>query len=159
MRTWAISIAVGLCVAVFLAYYLFGIGKVSAMRRMTVTIRSQSFGVDVAETMFTRTRGLSGRASLAPDEGMLFLFPWAGKNGFWMKDMNVPIDILWIRSHELVGIERNVPVQSGANIWQFKTYYPPGPVDRVLELPAGTADRYGFAAGGRGGFASRRAGV
>ena len=41
-------------------------------------------------------QGLSGRLSLSPDTGMLFVFNEPSKPLFWMKDMNFPIDMIWI---------------------------------------------------------------
>lgn len=43
-----------------------------------------------------RIRGLSGRTSLGPTEGMLFVFAENDYHGIWMKDMKFPIDIMWI---------------------------------------------------------------
>ena len=61
-----------------------------------VTIGNTIFSVEVASTTIEQARGLSGRAGLKNNEGMLFLFNSAGVQNFWMKDMNFPIDIIWI---------------------------------------------------------------
>jgi uncharacterized membrane protein (UPF0127 family) len=52
--------------------------------------------VDLALTPETQAQGLSGRSGLQDDEGMLFVFNNPGKYFFWMKDMNFPIDMIWI---------------------------------------------------------------
>jgi uncharacterized protein len=61
-----------------------------------VKIAGQTVKVDLATTPKEQEQGLSGRISLADDTGMLFVFPQAGKYFFWMKDMNFPIDIVWL---------------------------------------------------------------
>jgi len=60
-----------------------------------VKISGQSIKVELALTPLQQERGLSGRSAIAPDEGMLFVFS-GGARRFWMKDMNFPIDIIWI---------------------------------------------------------------
>lgn len=61
-----------------------------------VLIGGKKIRVDIADTVVTRTQGLSGRTSLAETDGMLFVFENADRYGFWMKDMNFAIDIIWI---------------------------------------------------------------
>lgn len=50
--------------------------------------------VQIADTPALRERGLSGRSSLAPLDGMLFVFD--RPSTLWMKDMLFPLDIIWI---------------------------------------------------------------
>jgi hypothetical protein len=76
---------------------------------------------------------------------MLFLFEKPGTYRFWMKGMRFPIDIVWIRDDEVVGIEHNVPLPAAIP----QTYTPPVPVAVVLELPAGDAARRGIEIGSR----------
>lgn len=40
-----------------------------------------------------RARGLMHRKALAPDHGMLFVFPDARQRGFWMRNTSIPLDI------------------------------------------------------------------
>lgn len=63
----------------------------------TITFNEKTpLRVTVLERQGERERGLSGRESLAPTEGMLFVFPESGYHAFWMKDMQFPIDIIWV---------------------------------------------------------------
>ncbi|MBU6427219.1 DUF192 domain-containing protein [Patescibacteria group bacterium] len=90
-----------------------------------------------------RELGLSYRTSLPADAGMLFIFPSPGNYGFWMKDMNFPLDIVWVRSDRVVvGVERSVLPDTYP-----ETFYPPSQIQFVLELNAGESDRFGIAAG------------
>src|SRR4051812_1798797 len=61
-----------------------------------INIAGQHVVVDLATTPTTREQGLSGRAALPENHGMLFVFDTPGVYPFWMKDMNFPIDMIWI---------------------------------------------------------------
>jgi len=100
-----------------------------------ITVNDQTFTVDVADTDNKRVQGLSGRKNLKQNEGMLFIFPDKSIRAFWMKDMNFPLDIIWIDSDTIVGFVENAPPE-GAN--PINRYYSPVPVDKILELNAGT---------------------
>lgn len=61
-----------------------------------VKIAGQNIKVDLALTSAEQEQGLSGRPSLDNNTGMLFIFENPGDYPFWMKDMNFPIDIIWV---------------------------------------------------------------
>ena len=54
------------------------------------------FTVEVAETPETQRRGLMERPALAPNAGMLFLFPDVAPRAFWMLNTLIPLDMLFI---------------------------------------------------------------
>ena len=78
-----------------------------------------------------------GRESLAYDEGMLFIYDEDIQPAFWMKNMNFPIDILFIGEDRLIRhIESNVlPCLPEAP--KCPRVFPPVPVRYVLEVQAG----------------------
>ena len=51
---------------------------------------------EVADTPQERAMGLMGRASLAPDAGMLFIYPDEAVRSFWMKNTPLPLSIAYI---------------------------------------------------------------
>ena len=112
----------------------------------TVTIRNTVFTVDVAITPKEKDVGLGFRKSLAENRGLLFVYTNKERYPFWMRDMRFPIDILWIDDRTIVDISKNVPV-SDKPVNQLPIYRPTVPVDKVLELPAGTSDRVGITVG------------
>lgn len=116
----------------------FGSQKVQA------TIGSKSIQVEVVNTPEEQIKGLSGRKSLDEDFGMLFDFGDYQARTFWMKDMNFPIDIIWISGGKIVGVDKNVPPEDEV---PQKKYYSPGPVNQVLEMNAGWFDRSGLMVG------------
>ena len=67
-----------------------------------VKIDGQTLKVDLATTPGAQAQGLSGRKSLAEGEGMLFVFPKPSKYFFWMKNMNFPIDIIWLDANQKI---------------------------------------------------------
>ncbi len=54
------------------------------------------FTVEVAETPETQRGGLMERPALAPNAGMLFLFPDVAPRAFWMLNTLIPLDMLFI---------------------------------------------------------------
>ncbi len=77
-------------------------------KKSEIKIGEVSLWADIADNNCKRSLGLSGKRSLN-EEGMLFVFERIGNYSFWMKDMNFPIDILWINEEfEIVGIEKNL---------------------------------------------------
>lgn len=109
-----------------------------------ITIAGTEFAVEVANTAYTRMQGLSGREELSEGHGMLFLFNPPERAGFWMKDMKFPIDIVWISGGRVVGVEANVSPDDAPS---RTVYYPSAPVDRVLEISAGSAAVAGITIG------------
>jgi uncharacterized protein len=112
-----------------------------------VVIGRHGFRVDVADTPLERQQGLSGRESLRANEGMLFVFRKPAIQRFWMKDMLISIDIIWIDGNRVVGFEENVSPQPGVPLAGLTVYKPPSPVDYVLEVPSGTVSRIGVSVG------------
>lgn len=117
----------------------------------TVDIRmgSREFSLLVADNHLSRTRGLSGMSleSLANRaDGMLFLFSDYDERTFWMKNMQFPLDIIWLRDGKVMKIERDIaPLDENDNI-NFM-HSSPFLVNQVIELPAGRANELGIFTG------------
>ena len=96
--------------------------------------------VEIADTPSERARGLSGRESLKPGWGMLFIFPEEGIYSFWMYGMKFPLDIIWIDSEGIVVymIENAPPCREA---WSCRAYTPDKPAQYVLEVEAGFVER------------------
>jgi uncharacterized protein len=137
VKFFALALGIFLAVSLFTAPYLKQLEEVKG--KSEIKINNQIIVAEVVSEAKEREQGLSGRESIGINEGMLFLFDEPGIYGFWMKGMNFPIDIIWIAGEEIVGVEENVEPDPGAVEGQLKVYYPPGPVNKVLELKAGRA--------------------
>lgn len=134
---------IGLFIVILVLGIVYGFleQQKSAASIPVVQIGNAVFEVEIAETPAKQAIGLSGQPGLPENKGMLFSFRNAGSYGFWMKGMRFPLDILWIAGNKVVGIEKNIPADSAAS------YYPPEPVDKVLEINAGLADKLGIKTG------------
>jgi len=97
----------------------------------------------VAATPDDRTRGLMGRSSLAPDEGMLFVYATPVRIGFWMKDTLIPLDIAFISDGLISEIRSMTPCR--ANPCPITT--PASAYDWALEVGRGTFERAGISPG------------
>ncbi len=97
----------------------------------------------VAKNPTTREKGLSGFPSLGADQGMLFIFPTIDQPAFWMKDMNFPIDVVWMDEYKkIIGITANISPKTYP-----KTFPAPGEIQFVLEVNAGSAEKLGLTKG------------
>lgn len=122
-----ISIAVAIVATAMLAVS----GKNSLQSR--VSIGGEEIAVIVADTQDARAKGLSGHNGLGPNEGMLFNFQKPGIYGFWMKDMQFPIDIIWLDENKrVVDSWENATPESYPQI-----YTPHASSQFVLEVPSG----------------------
>ncbi len=102
-----------------------------------------TFSVEVASTTIEQTRGLSFRPSLGVDDGMLFVFGKGSVQTFWMKDMNFPLDMIWISGNTIAGVTTDIPAPaSGTQPWDLTIYTSPLNVDKVLEVNSGTVAEY-----------------
>ena len=103
----------------------------------TIEIGGNEFQVRLAETDTEHRKGLSGTKELTEDEGMLFIYREPAVQGFWMKDMNYPIDIIWIDEEmRVIGVENNVSPSTFPQV-----FYSPDKVSYVLEVFTGRAER------------------
>src|SRR3989344_9654877 len=109
-----------------------------------VLLDDQRLVVEVADSPDTQTQGLSNRPSLPENTGMIFIFNEYRRRNFWMKEMQFPIDMIWISDTRVVGIEKNVPTPTSS---QLLIYTSPEAVNYVVEVNAGWADRHGISVG------------
>lgn len=107
-------------------------------------IAGSRFEIRVADDQRSRTQGLSGTSHMPADEAMLFIFDSNGKWSIWMKDMNYPIDIVWLdEEKKVVDFVKNVPPSSYPN----KTFAPKKEARYVLEFKSGTVEEKGIKTG------------
>jgi uncharacterized membrane protein (UPF0127 family) len=93
--------------------------------------------VALADSDEERTAGLMDVFTLAPAEGMLFIFEEETPQTFWMANTPLSLDMIFINaSGEIVSIYEATRPYSNS------TYSSGRPANRVLEVPAGwCADR------------------
>lgn len=104
--------------------------------------------VELADNQAELLRGLSGRSCIGDNQGMLFVFQRPGFHHFWMKEMNFPIDIVWLdENKKVIEVTAELSPETYPN-----TVTSSRPASYVLELGAGVAARQGIADGVRLSF-------
>jgi uncharacterized protein len=102
-------------------------------KKVEIQVKDQYLEVWVSESEEERNKGLSNIDSIKNNEGMLFVFKEEIVPLFWMKDMNFPIDIIWINSEkEVVEITEEVYPETYP-----QTFFPSVPIKYVLEVNSG----------------------
>jgi uncharacterized membrane protein (UPF0127 family) len=104
------------------------------------------FTVEIADTPATWARGLMERPSLAPDAGMLFIFPDVTPRAFWMMNTLIALDMLFIDAgRRIINIQDNaLPCQPPRHC---PTYHSRAPAKYVLEIAGGRARALGIQEG------------
>jgi hypothetical protein len=132
--------------AILLVVALCATAVASGLRRPVVVLDERvRVSVDVVSAPADRVRGLSGRAGLAPNEGMLFRFERPAIQSFWMKEMRFEIDIVWIQDGRVIGVIERAPLPVPGE--RPPLLRSPAPCDTVLEIAAGSFGRWGLAIG------------
>ena len=141
-----VRVAESLCVAAAVAF--FAAVPVQAGGEGTLDIVSKSgvhaFSVELATTEAERSRGLMFRKELPEGRGMLFDFEQEQPVSFWMHNTYISLDMIFIAANgRIERIAENTEPLSDRLI-------PSGaPIRAVLEVTAGTARKFGIAAGDR----------
>lgn len=103
----------------------------------TVVIGKKVFVASISADPTSRSNGLSGTEPLAANAVMLFAFPAASNWGFWMKDMNYPLDIIWLdASGTVVYLEKDLATSTYPEVFAPSATTP---ALYVIEADAGTA--------------------
>jgi uncharacterized membrane protein (UPF0127 family) len=121
--------------------------SVAAVSLATVPPRPTQFvdgiNFELATSSAEQEQGLSDRSVIPDNYAMLFVFPEDGQYGFWMKDMDASLDMVWLTDDgTIASVTPNVPANSYPAV-----FYPPEPIKYVLETRAGFAQEKGWAAG------------
>lgn len=117
--------------------------------RIDVRIDGLVIQAELARTPEERAQGLSGRASLPDDGGMLFVFQEERRATFWMQGMRFPLDFIWIsRDRRVADLTENVPPpEPGVPGDELPRYQPGEPVLYALEVNAGVIREFGVQVG------------
>ena len=115
----------------------------------SVTINGHTFSAEVSRTFEQRVKGLMFREELPSDSCMLFWYNTDSKRSIWMKNVNMPLDVIWIsESGEIVEIQENVP--PCVTVYESQSCPEYGglvPSRHFIEFPAGTVSKTGIKLG------------
>lgn len=100
------------------------------------------FDVEVARTQQQQITGLMYRTKVAPNGGMLFVWPTPITSQMWMEHTLVPLDMVFIKADGTIdSIAENTVPQS------LRVVASHGKVTATLELAGGTTRRLGITVG------------
>lgn len=111
-------------------------------------LSDQTFHLEVAATPEQQELGLMYRPALPDHQGMLFPYNPARFVGFWMRNVPVALDMVFLYQGSVVAIAASVP-PCPASSQTCPVYSPRGLVDQVLELRAGRAQELNLQVGDR----------
>jgi uncharacterized protein len=100
--------------------------------------------LEVARTPQEQAMGLMHRPELPENRGMLFSFSSPFQASFWMKNVPVPLDMVFMRDGIVQYVAASVPP---CNSNPCPTYGPDTPVNQVIELRSGRAAQLGLKVG------------
>lgn len=96
------------------------------------------YWVETATTEPMWERGLMGRASMASNQGMLFIFPDERVVSFWMKDTLMPLDMIFLNAQkQVVSVLANTQPCLNQAAQTCPIFQADQPIKYVLELKAG----------------------
>lgn len=125
-KTYIIVGCIGLLLAPFFLY---------EQPSRTLRHDGQKISYETVKTPVAREKGLSGRASLPGNRGMLFVFESSGNHCFWMKDTFFALDMIWLDEKKRV-----ITIKEGVQPNTYpKDFCPNKPARYVIEVNAGTA--------------------
>lgn len=108
-------------------------------------------GFTIRAEMMTRgedlMKGMRFRPSLAADRGMLFMHGKEGSYQYWMHEVLVPLDMIWMnKDRRVVQLVHKAPPCPGPRE-KCPSYGGQFPAIYILEVPAGTAAKQGLKPG------------
>ncbi len=108
----------------------------------------QKILAEMMRTELEMTRGMMFRDKLAGDRGMLFLHGLPGNWTYYMFQVKIPLDIVWMDgAKRIVEISANTPPCPSASARECPLYGGKETSQFVLELPGGQAAKLGLRVG------------
>jgi len=134
---WSLAMSV---IVVFILVVAFGGLKRVAIPEIKIEkkvfLGQCEFKVTLAQTTQEQARGLMDIKNLASDQALVFPFDKSDIKTFWMKNMLIPIDLIWLNESKVIGWEENMLPDNGERIYQS-----PSPANLVVEAAAGAVKR------------------
>lgn len=110
-------------------------GELTIYKAKTDSIIS-SFDIEIADTEYETSTGLMYRKSMKENRGMLFVFPDVAMHSFYMKNTEIPLDLVFIDENM-----RIASFQENAEPFNETGLSSQVPVKYVLEINAGIAEK------------------
>ncbi len=138
------KVRIRIFILLFILIVIFLFFSMNSSDQVMLRANNCLFKVEIADNFFSHYQGLSNRESLCPDCGMLFLFSEKKDRHFVMRNMNFPIDIIFISNNEIVNIHKNAQPE-GQNYQEI--YSSEKKSDAVFEINAFKSEKCGLKPG------------
>lgn len=111
-------------------------GELSIMKQAVDTLIT-SLDIEFAETEYETQTGLMYRKSMAKNQGMLFIFPDERMHSFYMKNTEIPLDLIFIKGDSTIA-----SFQENAEPYNETGLSSQVPIKYVLEVNAGLSEKW-----------------
>lgn len=112
----------------------------------TILVGRHELKVQVALSDIQRERGLMNRTSVAPCDGMIFIFYKTEPVAFWMKDTLIPLEVGYFDGNNVL---REIYHLKPKDLTPIRSK---GAVRAALELPEGEFEKCGIKVGDKWDF-------
>lgn len=110
-----------------------------AAQMLSARLGAEPFKLEVVDDPDSRRQGLMGRTELGANKGMLFDFPEGVTPSIWMRNMHMPLDLIYLDGDaRITHLFESVPP---CQALPCEIYRADRPLRFVIEVPAGTVDR------------------
>ncbi|MDP5157067.1 MAG: DUF192 domain-containing protein [Flaviramulus sp.] len=103
--------------------------------------------IEIANTDYETQTGLMYRSSMKTNQGMLFVFDDVEPRSFYMKNTQIPLDLIFINKDKTI-----VSFQKNAKPFDESSLTSNAPAKYVLEINAGLVDRWHISVGDQVNF-------
>lgn len=104
----------------------------------------QKLNIEIADDEYQTETGLMYRKSMDDNQGMLFIFPDSQYRYFYMRNTEIPLDIIYIDEDQAI-----VSIQKNAKPHDETSLPSEGPTKYVLEINAGLSTKWNLEKGDR----------
>ena len=102
---------------------------------------------EVVSSPEERLMGLMLREELPVDEGMLFVYEYPHNVSFWMKNVLIPLDIIFLNESGAVINVEEADVEIDVPYEELRSYCSASPAKWVVEVNQGLCNLYGIDVG------------
>ncbi|HLL61309.1 MAG TPA: DUF192 domain-containing protein [Candidatus Nitrosocosmicus sp.] len=107
-----------------------------------VKINNHIFTVYIADNDEKREQGLSYIKKLPENQGMLFIYNRPDYYQFWMKDMIISLDFIYLNNKTVVDLQENISPKTYPKSFTSKK-----PANNIIEVSAGDIKKYSIKIG------------
>jgi len=138
----------GITVSFLFVFFLAGCQGNDHLLTIVTEEGDREIYIEVARTDKEKRIGLMGWENLSDGAGMLFVYDVNQRPVMWMKNMLIPLDIVYIGEDLKINhIERDAQPCVGVDANKCMRYKSSYPSTFVLELPAGYSMKHGIISG------------